>query len=90
VGPEDLMDLAEAEKLTPEHELRAFWWDACDGGPTPDGFTDRMSTAGLIDLRPVNSDDLDDAFADEHGIVPGGEVWDLTEAGRRALEKTND
>lgn len=83
-----------AGKLTPKEALRRYWsaycdadWhliddDACeDGGSLPDTW----EAAKLIKLDAVNNYDLDDSFASERGIVPGGSVWRLTTAGRAAL-----
>lgn len=71
-------------------ELRAHWHDFCDcdSFPTSEGFTDRMEAAGLIEWRPVDDDDLEQAFADEKGIEPGGMVYDLTDKGRTAYKAT--
>lgn len=80
-----LMEIAERGELAPAVELRAYWCAFCDCDPRPDEFEDRMEAAGLIALGAVTEDDLDDAFAAERGIEPGGSVWRLTKAGRAAL-----
>lgn len=81
-------------KLTPEEALRRYWDDfcECDWGRIDNhacckdvDLEDAWMTAGLIYLRSVDEDDLDDVFAAERGIEPGGNVWDLTDAGRAAL-----
>jgi hypothetical protein len=68
-------------------ELPKRWADFCDCDPFPgsDTFAERMEAAGLIYLRLVEDDDLDDSFAAERGIEAGGNVWDLTDEGRRAM-----
>ena len=81
-----LMEVADRGELAPDVELRAFWDAFCDCDPTPDDFADRMEAAGFIYMRAVDDDDLDDAFAAERGVEPGGTVWDLTPAGRLALK----
>lgn len=85
MGKLTLMEIAESGELKPETELRAFWGAFCDADPRPDGFEDRMEAAGLIEADDVTDEDLDDAFAAERGIEPGGTVWRLTPAGRQAL-----
>lgn len=80
-------------KLTkaPDEMLRAYWNHACSADwhlipDCPEDFMDQMKAAGLAFCRPVDQDDLDHAFAFELGIEPGGYVWDLTPAGRQALQ----
>lgn len=82
-------------KLTPDEALRRYWddfcecdWDRIDNNACGDhaDLEDAWMTAGLIYLRPVDEDDLDDVFAAERGIEPGGNVWELTDAGRAALK----
>lgn len=89
-GKLTVRDLAERGELKPADELRAFWGAFCDADAYPDGFPERMEAAGLIHLRPVDDDDLEEAFAWERGIVPGGWVWSLTEAGRALLAGEQD
>ncbi len=85
-----LMEVAERGELSPEVELRAYWFAFCDCDPTPDDFQDRMEVAGLIALDAVNDDDLDNPFASELGIEPGGSVWRLTDRGSQALSTPSD
>jgi hypothetical protein len=80
-----LMDIADRGELAPDVELRAYWGAFCDCDPSPDDFGDRMEHAGLIVLEGVSEDDLDEAFAAERGIVPGGLIWRLTKAGDAAM-----
>lgn len=84
-------------RLTPEEAFRRYWADFCecdcdriDNDACGEGvdLTDVWEEAGLIFLRSVDEDDLDDVFAAERGIEPGGNVWDLTDAGRAALKKS--
>lgn len=77
---DELLALAEAD-------LRLHWNDFCDADPFygSDDFAERMEAFDLIELAPVDDDALDDAFAAERGIEPGGMMWRLTEAGRAAL-----
>ena len=84
---------ADGVRLAPADELRAFWAARCDADAYPEDFDERMEAAGLITLDAVDDDDLEDAFAYERGIEPGGMVWRLTPAGRAALStppKDND
>lgn len=67
--------------------LRRHWASFCDADPVPEGFIDRMEAAGLAQCRAVEPDDLEESFADERGIYPGGMVWELTDAGRSALKQ---
>ena len=66
-------------------ELRDWWSAFCDADSLPEGFEQRMEAAGLIELVSVDEDALDDPFAAERGIVPGGMMWVATRAGRVAL-----
>lgn len=90
VMADTLMEIAERGELAPEVELRAYWSGFCDCDPTPDDFQDRMEAADLIYLDTVNEDDLDNSFAGELGIEPGGSVWRLTDKGLEALATTSD
>lgn len=67
--------------------LADHWAAFCDGdrADIPLSFEDDMEAAGLIELVPVTPDALEDAFAAERGIEAGGMMWQLTEAGARAL-----
>lgn len=85
-----LMEIAECGELSPEVELRAYWSAFCDCDPTPDDFRDRMEAAGLIYLDAANEDDLDNPFASELGIEPGGSVWRLTDRGSQAYATPSD
>jgi DNA modification methylase len=72
-------------------DLRQHWNAFCDADSIPfdhDDFLDRLEKHGLIELRGVTDDDLNDAFAAERGIERGGSLWDLTEKGRAALSTT--
>jgi hypothetical protein len=79
-------------KLTAGDMLRAYWNDACAADwhlipDCPEDFMEQMEGAGLAYCRPVEDEDLEQAFAFELGIESGGFVWDLTPAGRAALEQ---
>jgi len=68
-------------------------WDAfCDAdrADIPEDFEESMEAAGLIEFASVTENDLDDAFAEERGIAPGGAIWRLTKAGRAALRATTN
>lgn len=80
------------DKLTEaQRDLREHWSDFCDADPFEgyDTFTERMEAAGLIDLVEVDDEALEDPFAAERGIYPGGMMWGLTPAGRAALGGTD-
>lgn len=85
-----LMEVAERGELASEVELRAYWAAFCDCDSTPDDFQDRMEIAGLIYLDAVTEDDLDNSFASELGIDPGGTVWRLTDRGSQAYATPSD
>ena len=85
-----LMEIADRGELAPEVELRAYWDAFCDCDSVPDDFQNRMEDAGLIYVDAVDDDDLDDPFAGELGIVPGGSVWRLTAKGRDAYATPSD
>ncbi|MER9217929.1 hypothetical protein NKI48_03190 [Mesorhizobium sp. M0644] len=75
------------EELTAAQKLRACWHDFCDADPVPPEFAEDMERAGYAELVSVDADALDDPFAYERGIIPGGSMWQLTEAGRAALQQ---
>jgi hypothetical protein len=85
-----LMEIADRGELAPDVELRTYWSAFCDCDPSPDDFQDRMEAAGLIVLDAVNDDDLDNPFAREIGIEPGGSVWRLTDRGSQAYATPSD
>jgi hypothetical protein len=69
-------------------DLRKHWSAFCDCDPFfgSDTFLERMEAAGYIELIPVDDDALQDSFAAERGIEPGGMMWSLTSTGSRALD----
>lgn len=76
------------DDMTPGAKLRAFWEDFCDAvGFVPPEFLENMEEAGFVAVRAVTEADIeDDPFAYERGIVLGGTMWELTEAGTKALK----
>lgn len=68
-------------------DLCANWGRFCDADPFDgaDTFTDRMEAAGLIELVPVDDEALEQSFAAERGIEPGGTMWVLTDIGQQAV-----
>jgi hypothetical protein len=75
--------------LEADVDLRLNWnaFCDCDHFDGRETFTDRMEAAGLIELAPVDDEALEDAFAQERGIVRGGYMWRLSTAGRAAMAK---
>lgn len=80
--------VALAEKLTETQrlDLTERWGAFCDkdelsGNRDPDEYVADMLLDGFADLRAVEPDDLDDAFAWERGIEPGGMIYVLTPLG---------
>ena len=70
------------------------YWSAicdCDWHEVPeairDTYEDTLISQGLAVWDAVDDDDLDNAFAEEIGIVPGGSVLRLTPAGRAAFAR---
>ena len=79
-------------KLTEaQRDLRVNWGTFCDADyfDGVEDFSERMEYAGLIELVPVTDEALDEAFAYERGIERGGMMWQLTPAGRSALEASD-
>lgn len=79
-------------KLTEaQRDLRGNWGAFCDADVFDgvEDFSERMETAGLIEIVPVTDEALDEAFAYERGIERGGMMWKLTPAGRAALEASD-
>jgi hypothetical protein len=70
-------------------DLTANWESFCDADAFEgsDTFLERMEQAGYIEAVPVTKEALDDPFAYERGIVPGGTMWQLTKAGREAIAR---
>lgn len=68
-------------------DLCANWGRFCDADPFEgaDTFADRMEAAGLIELVPVDDEALEQSFAAERGIEPGGTMWVLTDIGQQAV-----
>ncbi|QAZ46801.1 hypothetical protein [Mesorhizobium sp. Pch-S] len=82
---------AEVERLSASadiRDLKEHWHSFCDADPFEGGdtFAERMEARGLIELVAVTQDALEDGFATERGIMPGGSMWQLTEAGRASLQ----
>ena len=79
-----------AQEVRTLDEFRRDWNAFCDADPVAPDFAERMEAAGFIELVPVDDEALDDPFAYERGIEPGGLMWDLTPAGRSALSPKAD
>lgn len=87
-----------AKRLTEASELRADLterWDLLtDADPLPcdyDAYLERMEQDGFMECVPVDDEALDDPFAYERGIEPGGMMYRLTPLGlevRRILMTT--
>jgi hypothetical protein len=74
--------LSEAMRLALTSDWDAFcqcdWHDmSCE----VEGFAERLEEAGFVMLDAVDADDLEQPFADDLGIVPGGSVWRFTPLG---------
>jgi len=88
-APKLTIDYAEA---TNEQRLSALWDAFCDADLdlVPPEFPEDMEKAGLVEFVPVTDEALDDPFAWERGIVPGGMMWQLTPTGREALRQSGE
>lgn len=94
---EDIAAIATGLTVAKElHEDLTVNWDAfCDADPLPhprEYFPDSLDAAGYAELVPVDDDALDDPFAAERGIEPGGMMWRLRPIGlalRAHLNKTD-
>lgn len=70
-------------------DLRKHWHAFCDADPFEgaDTFIERMDARGYVHLRRVTKADINnDSFAAERGIELGGNLWELTAKGRKAIE----
>lgn len=77
-----------ADKTLAAEWLRQHWNTFCDCDPIPmgrDRFLKELEDAGLVELREVVDEDLDEAFAFERGIEKGGNIWVLTASGRALI-----
>ncbi len=87
-APERIGEIAagmlESQQLL--HDLTDNWDAAGDADPIPfpgDGdYPERLEAQGYAELVAVDEGALNDAFAWERGIEPGGSMWQLTEAGK--------
>lgn len=71
--------------------LKLHWNTFCDADEIPvgrDRFLNELEEAGLIELREVVDEDLEDAFAFERGIEKGGNIWVLTENGHALIAQS--
>ena len=71
---------------TQRHDLMRGWDAACDADwqlllSDPADFFERQEVLGFAELVPVDEEALEDAFAWERGIEPGGSMWSLTPLG---------
>jgi hypothetical protein len=68
-------------------DLRKNWGAFCDADPFDgrDTFIERMEARGYIHIRPVRKYDLEKSFSAQRGIEPGGNLWELTAKGRKAI-----
>jgi hypothetical protein len=71
--------LSEAQR----RDLTVNWDDFCDAErlQLPPDYPDDLVKAGFVILDAVDDDDLDEAFAWDRGIEPGGSVYRLTPLG---------
>lgn len=67
----------------PATHFDVYWNAFCDAdhGDYPENFIEICEEDGLVELVPVTRDALDEAFAFDRGIRPGGSMWVLTKAG---------
>ncbi len=80
-----LLDLAEQQR----RDLTVHWDEFADADPLShhrelDAFLHDMESAGFAQWAPVDDDALEEPFAWERGIEPGGMMWELTALGRTA------
>ncbi len=92
---EAVVDLAAKLTEIQRLDLTERWDQFCDCDPLSgnrdhEEYRADMLLDGFADLRAVDDDDLEDPFAWDRGIVPGGEVYTLTPLGlavRQYLEQ---
>lgn len=71
-------------------ELRAHWDNFCDAEITPEGFIERMEACGFAELVPVTDEAAGAMFAHELGIEKGGDMWVLTDNGKKYLARATN
>lgn len=94
LNPEALADrLREARGVMQLYYDLTQNWDAfCDADPLPypagddtdAEFPQRLEAGGYVELVPADREALEDPFAAERGIEPGGQMWRLTDHGKQA------
>lgn len=82
----EIARLATALTETQRIDLTERWDQFCDqdelsGNRDPDEYTADLLLDGFADIREVERDDLEDPFAYERGIEPGGMIYVLTPLG---------
>lgn len=94
---DEMIALAAGLSDQQRRDLTSNWDAFCDADPLElmedvDGFPDRLEALGYAECVPVDADALEDAFAEERGIYPGGMMWQLTPLGIevRALAQSQD
>lgn len=88
---EDIVNLLDRDRAAVA-DLTEHWASFCDADAFAgsDTFLERMEAAGYIEVVPVTPEALEDPFAYERGIVPGGVMWQLTSSGRDAIARANN
>lgn len=84
--PADIAAIARGLTPTQAADLTERWDQFCDcdelsDNRDPDEYTADMLLYGFAELRGVEPDDLEDPFAWERGIEPGGLIYVLTPLG---------
>jgi hypothetical protein len=74
--------MAGSKAMTPAQELATYWNAFCDSAAVPEGFIDRMESAGFAEVRQAEATDVEATMAAPRGAM----IWCLTATGLAAFK----